>query len=331
MQSMKTLQTTGFYGDTTRWFIGTVIRNTGDPLDLGRLKVRIVGVHDHPELTDADLPWASVVIPTTEIGIVHGRGPRIGVGAQVVGIFLDGPQSQQPLVIGSIPYTLTPTETQVRQSEQRGGSFEDNYASIKEEGPPGTTSSSEYFRDIPTPAGNSKVEQAFNWFISDIGGGYDPEQSAGIVGNLIVESANFDDNVISTQRRGDGGKAHGIAQWHPPRWQPFLDLCYRTRASELHELSPYTLEAQLFWVTRELETTESTAKTKLQATKRADHAAIAFMRKYERPSFKDTNSSFRDPPMRASGKIVKKRSGEDERVAAALNVFDTYALVGGPS
>ena len=35
--------------------------------------------------------------------------------------------------------------------------------------------------------------------------------------------------------------------------------------------------------------------------------------------------------MRASGQIVKKRSGEDERVANALNVFDTYALVGGPS
>jgi len=324
MHGMKTLQTTGFYGDTTRWFIGTVIRNTGDPLDLGRLKVRIVGVHDHPEIEDGDLPWASVVIPTTEVGVIHGRGPRIGVGAQVVGIFLDGPQSQQPLVIGSIPYTITPTETQTRQSEQRGGSFEDNYANIKEEGPPGTTSSSEYFRDIPTPAGNSKVEQAFNWFLSDIGGGYAPEQAAGIVGNLIVESANFDDNVISTQRTGDGGRARGIAQWHPPRWNPFLDLCYREK------LDPYTLKAQLFWVTTELDTSESTAKTKLQATKRADHAAIAFMRKYERPSLKDTNSVFRDPPMRATGRIVKKRSGEDERVANALNVFDTYALIGGP-
>ena len=324
---MKTLQTTGFYGDTTRWFIGTVIRNTGDPLDLGRLKVRIVGVHDHPEIKDGDLPWASVVIPTTEVGVIHGRGPRIGVGAQVVGIFLDGPLSQQPLVIGSIPHTLTPTETQNRQSEQRGGSFEDNYANIKEEGPPGTTNSAEYLRDIPTPAGNSKVEQAFNWFLSDVGGGYTPERAAGIVGNLIVESANFDDNVISTQRRGDGGKAHGIAQWHPPRWQPFLDLCYRSRGST--RLDPYTLEAQLFWVTTELETTESTAKTALQATKRADHAAIAFMREYERPGFSDADFSlYRDPPMDLTGRIVKERTGEDERVANALNVFDTYALVG---
>ena len=324
MQGMKTLQTTGFYGDTTRWFIGTVIRNTGDPLDLGRLKVRIVGVHDHPEITDADLPWASIVIPTTEVGVIHGRGPRIGVGAQVVGIFLDGPQSQQPLVIGSIPYTLTPTETQNRQSEQRGGSFEDNYANVKEEGPPGTTSSSEYFKDIPTPAGNNKVEQAFNWFLSDVGGGYTPDRAAGIVGNLIVESANFDDNVISTQRRGDGGKAHGIAQWHPPRWQPFLDLCYRTK------MDPYTLKSQLFWVTTELETTESTAKTALQATKRADHAAIAFMRKYERPGFSDADfSRFRNPPQDLRGQIVKERTGEDERVANALNVFDTYGLVGG--
>ena len=54
------------------------------------------------------------------------------------------------------------------------------------------------------------------------------------------------------------------------------------------------------------------------------------MRKYERPAIKDTNSVFREPPMRATGRIVKKMSGEDERVANALNVFDTYALIGGP-
>jgi hypothetical protein len=325
MQGMKTLQTTGFYGDTTRWFIGTVIRNTGDPLELGRLKVRIVGIHDNPEIQDADLPWASVVVPTTEVGILHGRGPRIGVGAQVVGIFLDGPQSQQPLVIGSIPYTLTPTETQIRQGAERGGSFEEDYASVRERGEPGTTGSAEYFQNIPTPAGNSKVEQAFNWFISEIGGGYTPEQSAGIVGNLIVESANFADNVISTQRRGDGGRAHGIAQWHPDRWNPFLDLCRR------ENLDPYTLVSQLLWVTKELDSSESRAKAALQNTSRADHAAISFMRKYERPASVSSNSTFRDPPYNPNGDIVTKRAGEDERVANALNVFDTYALVaGGP-
>ena len=326
MQGMKTLQTTGFYGDTTRWFIGTVIRNTGDPLELGRLKVRIVGIHDNPEIKDADLPWASVVIPTTEVGMMYGRGPRIGVGTQVVGMFLDGPQSQQPLVIGSIPYSLAPTETQIRQASERGGSFEEDYANVRERGEPISVNSEEYFQNITTPPGNNKVEQAFNWFISEIGGSYTPEQSAGIVGNLIVESANFADNVINTQRRGDGGKAHGIAQWHPDRWNPFLDLCRR------ENLSPYTLSAQLLWITRELDSTESRAKSALQNTSRADHAAISFMRKYERPASSSSNSVFRDPPYNPNGDIARKRAGEDERVASALDVYDTYALVsnGGP-
>lgn len=319
---MKTLQTTGFYGDNTRWFIGTVLRNTGDPLELGRLKVRIVGIHDNPEIQDADLPWASVLIPTTEVGLMYGRGPRIGVGSQVMGIFLDGAQSQQPLVIGSIPYTLTPTETQIRQGAERGGSFEEDYASVRERGEPSSTGSEEYFQNIPTAAGNSKTEQSFNWFISDIGGAYTPEQSAGIVGNLIVESANFADDVISTQRRGDGGQAHGIAQWHPARWNPFLDFCRRQR------FNPYTLSSQLQWVTLELNSTESSAKSALQNTSRADHAAIAFMRRYERPAFKSGNSVFSDPPYNPNGNIARSRADEDRRVAEALNVYNTYALVG---
>ena len=68
----------------------------------------------------------------------------------------------------------------------------------------------------------------------------------------------------------------------------------------------------------------------MQATKRADHAAIAFMRKYERPGYSDADfSGFRNPPQDLRGGIVKERTGEHERVANALNVFDTYGLVGG--
>lgn len=322
MQGLKTLDTSGFYGDTTRWFIGTVVRNTGDPLSLGRLKVRIVGIHDNPEIEDADLPWASVLIPTTEVGLMYGRGPRIGPGSQVFGLFLDGFQSQQPLVIGSIPYTLTPTETQIRQAAQRGGSFEETYASGYEGGSGGAA-----IGGPGTLAGNSKVEQSFNWFMSEVGGGYTAEQSAGIVGNLMAESGNFADDVISTQRRGDGGRAHGIAQWHPNRWNPFLDWCRR------NSQDPYTLASQLRWVTLELDGSESRAKAALQNTSRADHAAISFMRKYERPQLFSTISDFREPPYNPNGSRVGKRAGEDERVANAIDVFNSYALVsrGGSS
>ena len=39
-----------YYGDETRWFIGKVLQVHGDPEELGRVKVRIYGVHpDSPQ------------------------------------------------------------------------------------------------------------------------------------------------------------------------------------------------------------------------------------------------------------------------------------------
>ena len=92
-----------FYGDQTRWFVGRVI-NINDPLEMGRIKVRIVGVHDNPDIADGDLPWAQVIVPVTEGGS-SGLGATTGIKeqAQVFGIFLDGVHSQLPLVVGSMP------------------------------------------------------------------------------------------------------------------------------------------------------------------------------------------------------------------------------------
>ena len=91
-----------YYGDQTRWFLGTVVNIADDPLKLGRARVRIFGVYD--EIEEEDLPWAQIVVPVTHT--VHaGSGQTLGllVGAQVFGIFLDGQNSQLPLIVGSIP------------------------------------------------------------------------------------------------------------------------------------------------------------------------------------------------------------------------------------
>ena len=92
-----------FYGDQTRWFVGRVI-SIQDPLEMGRVKVRIVGIHDSKEIRDGDLPWAQVIIPVTEGGS-SGLGASTGIKeqAQVFGVFLDGVHSQLPLVVGSMP------------------------------------------------------------------------------------------------------------------------------------------------------------------------------------------------------------------------------------
>lgn len=91
-----------YYGDQTRWFLGEVVNVADDPLKLGRARVRIFGVYD--EIADEDLPWAQVVVPITHT-VHRGNGQTLGllVGAQVFGIFLDGQNSQLPLIVGSIP------------------------------------------------------------------------------------------------------------------------------------------------------------------------------------------------------------------------------------
>lgn len=117
-----------FYGDQTRWFLGEVVNVKDDPLKLGRVKVKIHGVYD--DIQEPDLPWAQIIVPVTTavssykkktektiLGPVLNFGKKIEeetneplgqylgmlVGTQVFGIFLDGPNSQLPMVIGSIP------------------------------------------------------------------------------------------------------------------------------------------------------------------------------------------------------------------------------------
>ena len=94
-----------FYGDNTRWFVGDV-KSVSDPLELGRIQVRVHGIHsdNQIDIPDANLPWAQTVVPITEGG-TKGIGNNLGikVGALVFGIFLDGMDSQLPLVLGSMP------------------------------------------------------------------------------------------------------------------------------------------------------------------------------------------------------------------------------------
>jgi hypothetical protein len=108
------MELNAFYGDTTRWFIGTVVNNQ-DPGLLRRVQVRIHGIHptDHSLVQNADLPWATVMAPTTSGGTSGiGLAPALLSGAQVVGIFMDGKMSQLPLIIGSVPHISTPSEQQ---------------------------------------------------------------------------------------------------------------------------------------------------------------------------------------------------------------------------
>ena len=88
------------------WFTG-VVEDRQDPQYTGRLRVRCIGFHtaDKAKLPTADLPWASVILPTTSAGISGlGQSPSFMVeGTWVMGYFRDGENCQEPVILGTLP------------------------------------------------------------------------------------------------------------------------------------------------------------------------------------------------------------------------------------
>lgn len=98
--------TTRAFGENGfRWFFGKVVEREKDPLKLGRLKVRVFGVHDDEGLIPDDkLPWATLLTPpysaaSNQVGITP-----LGaiIGSTVFGFFLDGNEGQLPVILGSL-------------------------------------------------------------------------------------------------------------------------------------------------------------------------------------------------------------------------------------
>ena len=92
--------------DGFTWFVG-VVEDRNDPKKLGRLRVRCLGYHakELNKLPTADLPWAHVMNPITSATVSGvGHTPLGAVeGTWVVGFFIDGPDAQQPMIIGTLP------------------------------------------------------------------------------------------------------------------------------------------------------------------------------------------------------------------------------------
>jgi hypothetical protein len=134
-------------------------------------------------------------------------------------------------------------------------------------------------KEDPTPVrapsrgregGGRRARSALGFFIEK---GLSPAQSAGIVGNLQAESGqNLDPSAV-----GDGGQAHGIAQWHPPRRRNFQ----RAFGKPFSESS---FEEQLEFIWWELNNTERRAMRLLRRAESAEQAAYIFDKYYERSS-----------------------------------------------
>lgn len=87
------------------YFVG-VVEDRNDPLNLGRVRVRCFGIHteDKAAIPTNDLPWAMPIMPFHSASIsgvgVSPTGPV--EGTWVFGMFIDGQELQQPIIMGTM-------------------------------------------------------------------------------------------------------------------------------------------------------------------------------------------------------------------------------------
>jgi len=118
---------------------------------------------------------------------------------------------------------------------------------------------------------NNAEARAVSFFESK---GWTKQQASGIVANLKRESAFKLDAV------GDGGRAYGLAQWHPDRQKNFAKAFGKN-------IRQSSFEEQLAFIDYELtKGAEKGAGQKLRSAKTAGEAAAAVSLYYERPADK---------------------------------------------
>jgi hypothetical protein len=121
----ESLLKSNFIGrDGFRWWIGQIppISAQGEQGNGGgwgnRVKVRIMGYHPHSEkdLSNEDLPWAQVLLPTTSGTGAANRAQNIKVqpGDIVFGFFMDGDNAQIPVILGCFGRTSEVSEKQYK-------------------------------------------------------------------------------------------------------------------------------------------------------------------------------------------------------------------------
>lgn len=222
-----------YYGDDTRWFIGTII-NHSDPEERGRVQVRIHGVHapDDTTIPNSKLPWAEVMLPSTEGGVSGiGKMPQMLSSAKVFGIFLDGKLSQTPLVLGSLTHNERPSVIQASNNQIGTNPNGVNLFSPTNVGVNGTVISGNLRTAYNNGAATRDARRVIimRYFREN---NVSLITAAGITGNLEAESG-FNSEIISSFA-GEGSQ--GLAQWNPAagRLQQLQNFC-QARGSDWRE------------------------------------------------------------------------------------------------
>ena len=263
-------------GNIFRWFFGTAVETNTDPVG-ERIKVRCDGVHGD-EISDADLPYAQVILPTTGGGTSGiGENQQVLPGARVTGFFIDGDLCQLPVVIGILPHVARPPENKVDDGPDAVlTSIRPSTRVFQSE----NNTITEAVRATSSPTLDERKKICWEFF-SKKSSIYTPQRIAGIIGNLIVES-----NIDPTKHQdvkviGDGkGSGRGIAQWGSKsdgnRWQDCIAFARSMGVSE------YGLVLQLQFIHHELQTKPYHCRN-FYKTVSVAAATMSFCRHYEGP------------------------------------------------
>ena len=317
-----------FYGAAYRWFIGIITEaGDSDPLGLGRVKVRVDGVHGK-NIKNSDLPLAQCVLPTTGGGTSGiGENPRLEAGARVCGYFIDGNACQLPLILGTIPHYGQPN---LRQLDNQVTSNEATFASI-------VPTARSFVTDASletTVEGDSRTNPQIAWdFFSNahnqgLNFTYENHQIAGMIGNFMVESFNFrvvPQVVMDPTVEGDAGSAIGIAQWRNGRREDLFN--YAASRGGDDGLDPLNLITQLRFVDWEL-ANDPEKRTVFFMTEDVDQATMMFMRLYEKPEIlagisKNINNPSSHKPFGYPHHYWNNRAGEEERLKKARAILNS--------
>jgi GH24 family phage-related lysozyme (muramidase) len=127
---------------TPSFYIG-IVEDRDDPLMIGRVRVRVLGLHTHDKalLPTQDLPWAYKVQPTTS-GAISGIGHApVGVmeGTCVIVQYVDN-DMQQPFVVGTLGGIPSRNQTVLENYELGATSQTTGTPVTSSDGTPVTTS-----------------------------------------------------------------------------------------------------------------------------------------------------------------------------------------------
>lgn len=197
-----------YYGDKFRWFVADVVDATPPYGFEGRVRVRVHGVHNPStrEVRQDDLPWAQCVLPTTEGGVSGiGTTPKLEAGSLVFGMFMDGKESQVPIVLGSLPRIEYPTPIQqslayqdlVERTNPNVEFYNQSIAGIDNNAEPLNDAAQNEYIDSTTT--NYRRDVAVRFFLSN---GYSIKQATAIVGAISKTNPTFNTTYVNNGGTG---------------------------------------------------------------------------------------------------------------------------------